>query len=110
MLFRSRQLSVVQSLWLEEISHDSLVIALLDKAHNALLVKNENNTLPLVVKEKQKILMLCPYDNERAQMIMGYNRAKEAGLIPDLSLIHISNVIDTNTIGTIISCNELTNN
>ncbi|CUQ46262.1 Uncharacterised protein [Segatella copri] len=33
-----RQLSVVQSLWLEEISHDSLVIALLDKAHNALLV------------------------------------------------------------------------
>ena len=33
-----RQLSVVQSLWLEEISHDSLVIALLDEAHDALLV------------------------------------------------------------------------
>ena len=33
-----RQLTIVQSLWLEEISHDSLVIALLDEAHDALLV------------------------------------------------------------------------
>ena len=33
-----RQLSVVQSLWLEEISHDSLVIALLDEAHDTLLI------------------------------------------------------------------------
>ena len=53
------------------------------------VVKNENNTLPLVVKEKQKILMLCPYDNERAQMIMGYNRAKEAGLIPDSAEVKV---------------------
>ena len=53
------------------------------------VVKNENNTLPLVVKEKQKILMLCPYDNERAQMIMGYNRAKGAGLIPDSAEVKV---------------------
>ncbi|WP_440253977.1 glycoside hydrolase family 3 N-terminal domain-containing protein, partial [Catenibacterium faecis] len=53
------------------------------------VVKNENNTLPLVVKENQKILMLCPYDNERAQMIMGYNRAKEAGLIPDSAEVKV---------------------
>ena len=53
------------------------------------VVKNENNTLPLVVKEKQKILMLCPYDNERAQMIMGYNRAKEAGLIPESAEVKV---------------------
>ena len=53
------------------------------------VVKNENNTLPLTVKENQKILMLCPYDNERAQMIMGYNRAKEAGLIPDSAEVKV---------------------
>ena len=33
-----RQLTIVQSLWFEEISHDSLVIALLDEAHDALLI------------------------------------------------------------------------
>ena len=33
--------------------------------------------------------MLCPYDNERAQMIMGYNRAKEAGLIPDSAEVKV---------------------
>ena len=53
------------------------------------VVKNENNTLPVVVKENQKILMLCPYDNERAQMIMAYNRAKEAGLIPDSAEVKV---------------------
>ena len=53
------------------------------------VVKNENNTLPVVVKENQKILMLCPYDNERAQMIMGYNRAKEAGLIPESAEVKV---------------------
>ena len=27
--------------------------------------------------------MLCPYTNEQSQMLMGWNRAKKAGLIPD---------------------------
>ena len=47
------------------------------------VVKNENNVLPLNITETSKVLMLCPYNNERAQMLMGWNRAKEAGLIPE---------------------------
>ena len=46
------------------------------------VVKNENNVLPLNLTAESKVLMMVPYDNERAQMIMGWNRAKEAGLIP----------------------------
>ena len=46
------------------------------------VVKNENNTLPLNLTSESKVLMLCPYNNERAQLLMGWNRAKEAGLIP----------------------------
>ena len=47
------------------------------------VVKNENNVLPLKVTENTKVLMMVPYNNERGQMIMGWNRAKEAGLIPE---------------------------
>ena len=47
------------------------------------VVKNENNVLPLAIKADTKVLMLVPYNNERAQMIMGWNRAVEAGLIPE---------------------------
>ena len=47
------------------------------------VIKNENNTLPLNITENSKVLMLCPYDNEKAQMVMAWNRAKEAGLVPD---------------------------
>ena len=47
------------------------------------VVRNENNTLPLSVHENSKVLFAVPYENEKAQTIMGWNRAKEAGLIPD---------------------------
>ena len=47
------------------------------------VIKNENNALPLNVTKKSKVLMLCPYTNEQSQMLMGWNRAKKAGLIPD---------------------------
>lgn len=47
------------------------------------VIKNDNNVLPLNIKKNSKVLMLCPYNNERAQMLMGWNRAKEAGLIPE---------------------------
>lgn len=47
------------------------------------VVKNENNTIPLNVTAESKVLMLCPYNNERTQMLMGWNRAKEAGIIPE---------------------------
>lgn len=47
------------------------------------VVKNHNNTLPLKVTKNSKVLMLTPYDNECAQMIMAWNRARGAGLIPE---------------------------
>ncbi|MBR5293509.1 MAG: beta-hexosaminidase, partial [Oscillospiraceae bacterium] len=49
----------------------------------AVTVVKNDGTLPLNITETSKVLMLMPYNNERAQMLMGWNRAKEAGLIPD---------------------------
>lgn len=62
------------------------------------LIKNENNVLPLHVHEDSKVLMLCPYDNERAQMIMGWNRAKEAGLIPETAEVDVVRFNDKSTV------------
>lgn len=47
------------------------------------VIKNENNVLPLDVKEDSKVLFLTPYANELPCVAMGWTRAKEAGLIPD---------------------------
>lgn len=47
------------------------------------VVENKNQTLPLQITAETKCLMLVPYDNEKAQMILGWNRAAEAGLIPE---------------------------
>lgn len=47
------------------------------------VVKNENNVLPLELTAESKVLMLCPYNNERAQLVMGWNRAVEAGIVPE---------------------------
>lgn len=47
------------------------------------IIKNDNQLLPLEIKKDSKVLMLVPYENELSQMAMGWNRAKEAGLIPD---------------------------
>ncbi len=46
------------------------------------VVKNENGTLPCRLTEDSKVLMLAPYDNEKASMVIGFNRAKEAGIVP----------------------------
>lgn len=46
------------------------------------VVQNKDNTLPLSINEKSKVLIMVPYENEKAQMLMGWNRAKAAGLIP----------------------------
>lgn len=51
------------------------------------VVKNENNTLPLNITADSKVLMLCPNINERAQLVMGWNRARKAGLIPDKAML-----------------------
>ncbi len=46
------------------------------------VVQNKNSALPLRLTGESKVLMMVPYENELAQMIMGWNRAQEAGLIP----------------------------
>lgn len=52
-------------------------------AEAVTVVKNENNVLPLKVSSTDKVLLLCPYDNEKPGLLIGWNRAKAAGLIPD---------------------------
>lgn len=47
------------------------------------VVENKHDTLPLVLNANSRVLMLVPHDNERAQMLLGWNRAAEAGLIPE---------------------------
>ncbi len=46
------------------------------------VIRNENDVLPLKADPGEKILMLVPNDNEKAQMLMGLNRAREAGIVP----------------------------
>lgn len=46
------------------------------------VIENKNNTLPLCLNKNSKVLMLVPYDNEKGQMIVGWNRAVAADLIP----------------------------
>lgn len=47
------------------------------------LIRNKKKTIPLKISETSKVLMMVPYSNEAGQMIMAWNRAKNAGLIPD---------------------------
>ena len=49
----------------------------------AVTVIKNDGSLPLQLTSESKVLMLVPYDNERSQMLMAWNRAKEAGLIPE---------------------------
>lgn len=47
------------------------------------VVKNEQETLPLRLTPESRVLMLCPAADQRALLVMGWNRAVEAGLVPD---------------------------
>ena len=51
-------------------------------ASGVTLVRNDDYTLPYDGSKGSKILMMSPYDNESAQMVMGFNRAKEEGKLP----------------------------
>lgn len=65
------------------------------------VVKNKNNVLPIKLTSSSKVLMLCPYDNERAQLVMGWNRALDAGLVPvgaEMKYIRFSSASLTGTI------------
>lgn len=46
------------------------------------LIRNNNDVLPYKATKDTKVLVMCPYNNERAQMVMGINRAKASGRIP----------------------------
>ena len=46
------------------------------------VVKNKNGILPLKLTENSRVLMLTPYDDECASLVMGWNRAAQAGLVP----------------------------
>lgn len=67
-------------------------------AKGITVVKNSNDTLPLRVGANARVLMLCPksryskvsaamIDSLAASMIMGWNRAKVAGLIPNTAKV-----------------------
>lgn len=55
------------------------------------LIRNKNKTIPLQITETSKVLMMVPYINEAGQMIMAWNRAKKAGLIPDGAEVKTAN-------------------
>jgi beta-N-acetylhexosaminidase len=46
------------------------------------VIRNGNDILPLNADKDTRILLLTPYKNEKAPMMMGINRAKAAGLVP----------------------------
>lgn len=64
------------------------------------VVQNKNNILPLKIKSSTKVLMLVPYDNEKAQMVMGWNRAKDAGIVPDKAQVEVVRFNSSSTLNT----------
>lgn len=64
------------------------------------VVRNQKNTLPLKITKNSKVLMLVPYDNEKAQMIVGWNRAKQAGLIPTGAEVEVVRFSSSTTLST----------
>lgn len=65
------------------------------------VIKNTDNILPLTVNEDSKVLMLCPYDNEKAQMVMGWNRAKEVGIVPKEAEVKVVRFSSSTTVESI---------
>ncbi|MDO4731479.1 MAG: glycoside hydrolase family 3 protein [Clostridia bacterium] len=64
------------------------------------VVQNKNDVLPLKLTAESKVLMAVPYENEQGQLIMGWNRAKDAGLIPDGSQVKTIHFNEESTIDT----------
>ena len=58
------------------------------------VVKNENNTLPLSVTKKSKVLLVAAENNQRSLMKYGAERAKNAGLIPDGAEVKVTRYMD----------------
>ena len=53
------------------------------------VTENKNSLLPLKLTENSKLLIYTPYNNECAQLVMGWNRAKAAGLVPDGAQVRV---------------------
>ena len=58
------------------------------------VVKNENNTLPLNVTKKSKVLLVAAENNQRSLMKYGAERAKNVGLIPDGAEVKVTRYMD----------------
>lgn len=67
------------------------------------VVENKNDTLPLHITPETKCLMMVPYDNERAQMLLGWNRAAQAGLIPEGAEVRVLRFSQDTTLDTYLS-------
>lgn len=64
------------------------------------VVENKNQTLPLRLTSSSRVLMLVPYRNEEAQTFLGWNRAAEAGLIPEGAQVQVVRFDEASTLDT----------
>lgn len=53
------------------------------------VVQNKNNVLPLNVTSSTKVVVFVPYEDEKAQIAMAWNRAKEAGVVPSNASLEV---------------------
>ncbi len=53
------------------------------------VVQNKNNVLPLNVTSSTKVVVYVPYEDEKAQIAMAWNRAKIAGVVPDGATLNV---------------------
>lgn len=58
------------------------------------VVKNDGDVLPLDIDENSKVLMVAAYNNEKAQLLMGWNRGKQAGIISENAKVKCMNISD----------------
>ena len=58
------------------------------------VVKNDGDVLPLDIDENSKVLMVAAYNNEKAQLLMGWNRGKQAGVISENAKVKCMNISD----------------
>ena len=53
------------------------------------LIRNKDNVLPYGGGRDAKVLMMSPYKNESAQMVIGFNRAVDAGKLSSASKVRV---------------------
>lgn len=63
------------------------------------VVRNDKDTLPLKIAAASKVLVLVPYNNEMGQIVMAWNRAHQAGLIPEGAQLEVKRFQKTDSGG-----------